>query len=116
MVEVKNMHFATSIAVLFAVKESKGHKTLQDTYQDIGSISSFEDMLELLRVSYEKGENKRVNSEEFLMILSEEGIGFLKITSLFNLVIEGLLYDGMDEQERAEAKKLMEAKIAQNQI
>ena len=113
MVEIKNIHFATSIAVLFALKEARGHKTLQETYADIGRMTSFEDMLEFLRISYEKGENKKVDSEEFIELIAVSGIGFLKVTTIFNQVIEGILYGGMSQEEVESSKKQLQAKIPQ---
>ena len=115
MVEVKNMHFATSIAVLFALKEARGHTTLQETYSSIGKITDFEGMLELLRICYEKGEGKKVSFEEFIDILAQSGVGFVKVTTIFNQVVEGILYSGMSNDEVENAKKLVQSKLPQNQ-
>ena len=104
MVEVNNIKFSTSIAVLFALREIGGHKTLQETYASL-SKSDIDSVLELMRVCYEKGENKKVTPEEFLDLLGEKDIGFVRLSRLHAEVVEKLLCSGMPEEEIASLKK-----------
>lgn len=104
MVEIKGIKFDTSIGVLFALKEKRGHKVLQETYNSI-SKTDMDNMLDVLCVCYGKGNNCSASLEEFVAALSEHGIGFIKITQIFMQVLEKILYDGMSEEEIAESKK-----------
>ena len=107
MVQIKNMKFSTSIGVLFALKEQKGVKTLQETYK-IFEQPDMDVMLDLLKASYMK-QNKieTMTIDEFVEKLEEEQIGFIKIASVFQEVIEGVMYSGLSEEEIETKKKLV---------
>ena len=110
MVEVNGLKFETSIGVLFALKEVRGHKTLQETYRSVAA-SDIDNILEVLRVCCEKGENKRLSQDDFLCTIKEHNLGFIKLTGVFGQVIEKMLYSGMTEAEIAESKKQLMARM-----
>ena len=104
MVEISGLKFKTSIGVLFALKEARGHKTLQETYAGIAK-SDMENILDVMRVCYEQGENKRCSLEEFVQVLEDHELGFVKLTRVFSSIIEKLMYNGLSDAEVEEAKK-----------
>lgn len=105
MVEVNGLKFATSIGVVYALKEARGHETLQQTYGSLEN-TSMDAILEVLRASCEKGQKKSMSEDEFLCLIEEHSLGYVKLSSIYSQVVEGLMYDGMSEKEIAEAKKL----------
>ena len=109
MVEVNGLKFATSIGVLFALKESRGHTTLQETYKSM-STSDFDNVLDVLRVCCEQGENKHFTLSEFLALLGKHEIGFVKTTHIFKDILERVMYDGLSSEERESTKKFLMGK------
>lgn len=104
MVEVNGLKFSTSIAVLFALREAGGHKTLQETYTRL-SRSDMDGMVEVVRISYEKGAGKKLTIEEFLEELGNYGIGYVKLSKVYAQIVEKLMCDGMTPEEIDEVKK-----------
>ena len=110
MVEIKGLRFDTSIGVLFALKEARGHTTLQETCAAIGR-SNIDNMLEVLCISHAKAEKQALTQDEFLEKLGAHGIGFLKVSSIFSEVTQKLLFDGMSTEEVENAKKLAMSQV-----
>ena len=106
MVEFNKMHFSTSIAVLFKIKTEKGHQTLQETYNFLMK-TELDTQIEVLRVAYNIAEQANVNTDEFLALIAENGIGFILITQLFSELLEKLMYSGLSKEEIEAKKELM---------
>ena len=110
MVEINGLKFETSIGVLFALKEVRGHKTLQETYKSLAT-TDIDSILDILRISCEKGEKQSFTLDEFIQRASECQIGYIKLTRIFAQVVEKLMYDGLSDSEVEETKKLAMAKL-----
>ena len=113
MVEVNGLKFATSIGVLYALKEKRGHATLQETYKSVAR-TDMDNIMEVMCVCLEKGENKHITQDQFVRIIEEVGFGFLRLTKVFAEIIERLLYDGMSPEEIAESKKQLLAQATRS--
>lgn len=116
MVEVNGLKFETSIGVLFALKEKRGHRTLQETYSSVGN-TSMDNMLDVLCVCHSRAvQDSSCTMEDFVERLGKYGIGLIKVSSVFTQVLEKLLYDGMSEEEIAESKKQIAAQMEKKKI
>lgn len=113
MVEVNGLVFDTSIGALFALKEARGHTTLQETYASVAS-TSMDNMLDVLRVCLGKGESKNYSLEEFADTLGKHKISLIKVSMIFNDVLTQMLFDGMEPEEIEDAKKRLLAKVQAN--
>ena len=105
MVEVNGLKFETSIGVLFALKEARGHKTLQETCAAAAN-SNIDNVLDVLHKCYEKGQESSCSLEDFLSATEKAGLGLVKLTSVFSDVLEKMMYSGLSETEVEDAKKL----------
>ena len=112
MVQVNGMEFATNIGVLFALKEAKGYKTIQETYKLLEN-SNIDVMIDVLRVSYNKHNKVNLTIEQFVQELENKGIGFFAIADVFQKVIEALMFDGLSPEE-VEAKKKLARQVSLN--
>lgn len=107
MVKVNGIEFSTTIGVLFALKEARGLKTLQETYK-IFDRADMDTIMEVLTISYNKQhKDASVTEEQFIELLEEKEIGFLKITDVFGEVVEALVFGGMSPEEVDSKKKLL---------
>ena len=109
MVQVKEMQFATTIGVLFALKEAKGYKTLEETYK-LFEKADMDVMIEIVKISYMK-QNKltSLTVDQFVDILETHDVGFIKVTDIFQQIIEALMYSGLSTEELAAKKKLTDS-------
>lgn len=106
MVLIQNLQFSDKIGVLFALKELKKHKTLQETYGMIEK-ADMDTMVEVVTASYNKQNKTTLTVEQFIELADESNLGFIKITEIFTKVIENLLYSGLTEEEVDSQKKLV---------
>lgn len=104
MVEIKDMKFDTSIAVLYKIRAAKGHTTVQETYSFL-SKADIDTMLEVLRIAYNTAENKNVTFDEFLTIIAVNGFGFIFVTQLFSDWLEKLMFSGLSAEDIAAKKE-----------
>ena len=109
MVQVKGLEFATSIGVLFALKELHGFKTLQETYKLLED-GELDTMIEILAVAYNKQNKAEMTAEQFVDHLGNKGIGFLAMADIFQEVVEALMYDGLTKEQKALKKKMLAEK------
>lgn len=107
MVKVNDMEFATSIGVLFALKESYGYRTLQETYKVL-ETESMDTMFDILRISYNKQNKTNYSLDQFLEEMSARGVGFMVLTDIFQKVVEGVMFDGLTPEQVIEKKKFLE--------
>lgn len=107
MVIINELNFSDSLGVMYALKESKGLKSIQETYKMLEE-TDMDLMIEVLRISYNRAhKNNEVDNEHFVDILSENNIGFMKIYDAFSKVTEALLFSGMSPEEITERKNLL---------
>lgn len=106
MVRSNDMEFATSVAVMFKLKEYHGCKTLQETYKLFEEEDNIDIIFETLCVAYNKQNGTDLSIEQLLDKFAEKEMGFLAITDLFQEVVEKLMYDGLSG-EKLQAKKAM---------
>ena len=108
MKEINGMKFDTSIRVLFTVKEKKGHKTLQETYAYVGDKDNMDHMIDILLISYNLANDIELDEKGFQGILANNGIGIIKMITIFGQVVEDLMFDGTSEDERKNIMALAE--------
>lgn len=105
MTEIKGVKFDDTIAVLFSIKEKKGHKTLDETYKYLDE-QQIDSILEVLVISYNLAhEGNEVDDKGFGKILGAAGIGFAKMATVYAQLIEKIMFDGMSDEEVADLKK-----------
>ena len=107
MKTISNMKFDTSIRVLFELKELKGHKTLQETYEFVGDQGN---MLDVLLMSYNLANNTTLGDKGLQEVFATNNVGIIKMISIYGEVVEDLMFDGTTPEER---KKVMA--LAENQ-
>lgn len=108
MVKVCDMEFATSIGVLFKIKELNGCKTLQETYKVL-ETTDIDKMLEILRISYNLQNRTVLDTDDFYALVGQKQVGFLLLADIFQQVTEGLLFDGLTPEQIEAKKKLMKS-------
>ena len=106
MVQVNEINYATSIGVLFALKEMHGFKTLQETYK-LFENADIDVVIEVLTVAYNKQNGTNMSVNDFVNFLGEKGIGFLAMTDVFQTVVEAIMFDGLTPEQKALKKKMM---------
>ncbi len=108
MVEINNMQFASSIGVLYTLKEARGHKTLQETYS-VFENADIDTIVEILRVAYNRQNNSSLNEEQFFSMLEKNKVGFIQLAEIFQQVVEQIMYDGLTPEEVDSKKKFLES-------
>ena len=104
MLKIKNIEFNDTIAVLYQIKNSKGHKTLNETYKYLSS-ESLDTMLDVVLISYNlQHKDNPVDEEGLGQVLGENGIGMVKLGLIYTQIVEKLMFDGMSDQEIADLK------------
>lgn len=106
MVTVNGLNYATSIGVLFALKEAHGYKTLQETYK-LFNNADIDVVVEILNISYNKANDTKMSVDDFVNFLGAKGIGFIAITDIFQEVVEGIMFDGLTPEQKALKKKMI---------
>lgn len=104
MLNVKGLSFSNSLGVLFALRENHGHKTLQETYRML-ETTDLDIIYEVLLAAYNDAHlSAPVNEKEFVTVLADHQIGFIRMTEIFQELVEKLMFDGLAPEE-VEAKK-----------
>lgn len=106
MIEVNGLKLASTIGVLFALKQSHGCKTLQETYKILES-TEMDNMFDVLCVAYNKANNTTLSIDEFANKLEESGIGFVKVTETYQKLIEDIMFSGLTPEEIEQRKNQM---------
>lgn len=104
MKEFKGIKFSTSLGILYDIKEKHNHTTLNETYKVLEK-SDADSMIEVLTCSYNDANKANLNEKEFLNLLSDKDIGFIKIIEIFQEVVEGIMFSGLSPEEIANRKK-----------
>ena len=107
MINYNGVSFSDTLEVLFALRQSHGCKTLQETYK-ILERTDMDTIFEVLLASYNAAHRgAEVSTEAFTSILAENKIGFVKLTDAYAAVVEAIMFNGMSPEEIAERKNLL---------
>ena len=99
MLKVKNIEFADSIGVMYAIKEANNLKTLQDTFTHLQKCNDLDNILEVLRVSYNAQNKTNISFSEFIEIIEKEELGYLCLIDAYQKLLEKLMYAGLTPEE-----------------
>lgn len=103
MVQLDNLKFSTNFGVLYELKNIKGHKTLNETYKSL-ETDDVENILCVMRISYNKANKVNLSEDEFVSFLDERNIGFMKLAEYYGKLVEGIMFNGLSEEEIASRK------------
>ena len=107
MLTFNNVKFSDTLEVLFTLRQSHGCKTLQETYK-ILERTDMDTVLDVLLASYNSAHHgEEVAMDEFVSILAENKIGFVKLTDTYQQIVEALLFNGLSPEELAERKNAL---------
>lgn len=107
MITFSNITFSDTLEVLFALRQNRGCRTIQDTYKILEN-TDMDTVLEVLLASYNAAHHgAEVSLEAFVSILAENKIGFVKLTDAYAKVVEALMFNGMSPEEIEERKNLL---------
>ena len=107
MLTFSSVHFSDTLEVLFTLRQIRGCKTIQETYKILEN-TDMDTVLEVLLASYNAAHHgAEVSLEEFIQILAENKIGFVKLTDAYAKVVEALMFNGMTPEEIAERKNAL---------
>ena len=107
MITFSNVKFSDTLEVLFALRQSHGCTTIQETYK-ILERTDMDTILEVLLASYNSAHREaEVDMTAFVSILAENKIGFVRLTDAYAKVVEALMFNGMSPEEVEERKNLL---------
>ena len=107
MLTINNINFSDTLEVLFALRQSRGCKTIQDTYKVLEN-TDIDTILEVLLASYNAAHRgSEVTMDSFVSILAENKVGFVKLTDVYSKVVEALMFNGMTPEEIEERKNFL---------
>ena len=107
MITFNNVQFSDTLEVLFTLRQSRGCKTIQETYKILEN-TDMDTVLEVLLASYNAAHrDHKVSLDQFVQILAENKIGFVKLTDAYAKVVEALMFNGMSSEEIAERKNAL---------
>lgn len=108
----KTYELATSLRVVYALRDLTKAKSLQAAINSIGQLD-LDGQLELLYAAYKAGggKNDTVTTKEKFMDELLDTQGVLTIADIINKVADGLLYSGMSPEEAASKKAEVEKQI-----
>lgn len=107
MITFSNVKFSDTLEVLFVLRQSRGCKTIQETYKILEN-TDMDTMLEVLLASYNAAHRGcEVDLDGLVMVLAENKIGFVKLTDAYAKVVEALMFNGMSPEEIEERKNLL---------
>ena len=107
MLQFNNVQFSDTLEVLFTLRQNRGCKTIQETYKVLEN-TDMDTILEVLLASYNAAHHgTEVTLDEFVKILAENKIGFIKLTDVYTKVVEALMFNGMTPEEIAERKNFL---------
>lgn len=107
MITFSNVQFSDTLEVLFTLRQSRGCKTIQETYKILEN-SDMDTILEVLLASYNAAHHgEEVGMDTFVSILAENKIGFVRLTDAYAKVVEALMFNGMTPEEVEERKNFL---------
>lgn len=111
----KEFNFATSLRVIYELKNMLGCKTLQDAMRQVQTLD-LDNQIKLLYTAYKCGKNDdpQLTSSEFNDMILDE-LGIIKISNIISDIVEGFMYAGLSDKEKEEAKNAQRERQEQNQ-
>lgn len=107
MITFSNVQFSDTLEVLFALRQSRGCKTIQETYKILEN-TDMDTVLEVLLASYNAAHHgNEVDMDSFVLILAENKIGFVRLTEAYAKVVEALMFNGLSPEEIEERKNVL---------
>lgn len=107
MITFSNIAFSDTLEVLFTLRQSRGCKTIQETYKILEN-TDIDTILEVLLASYNAAHHgAEVSMDELVGILAENKIGFVRLTDAYAKVVEALMFNGMTPEEVEERKNYL---------
>ena len=107
MITYSNVVFSDTLEVLFTLRQSRGCKTIQETYTILQN-TDIDTILEVLLASYNAAHHgAEVTLDELVKILADNKIGFVRLTDAYAKVVEALMFNGMSPQEIEERKNYL---------
>lgn len=106
MVQLDNLKFSTSFGVLYELKTIKGHETVNETYKSLES-EDIDNIMDVMRISYNKANKVNLSNDEFVQLLDDNNIGFVKIAESYAKLVEGIMFNGLSEAEINERKNTL---------
>ena len=107
MIMFNNIKFSDTLEVLFTLRQSRGCKTIQDTYKILEN-TDIDTILEVLLASYNAAHHgNETDLDGLVKILAENKIGFVLLTDVYAKVVEALMFNGMSPEEIEERKNFL---------
>lgn len=106
MYNFKGIQFDDTIRVLFSIKEKKGHKTLQETYEYLQQ-NSIDSMLDVVLISYNVANKSNLDDAAFADILADKGLGFAVLADLYGHLVDSIMLSGMSKEDLENRKKTL---------
>ena len=106
MVQLDNLKFSTSFGVLYELKNVKGHQTINETYKALES-EDVDNILEVMRISYNKANKVNLSEDDFVELLDEHNLGFVKVAEGYAKLVEAIMFNGMTPEEVEERKNFL---------
>ena len=107
MITFSNVNFSDTLEVLFALRQSRGCSTIQETYK-ILERTDMDTIFEVLLASYNAAHRgAEVTLEGLTTILADNKIGFVRLTEAYAKVVEALMFNGMTPEEIEERKNYL---------
>lgn len=106
MIEHDNLRFADTIAVLYNLKKQYGHQTLQESY-DLLAQQDLDTIMSVLRSAYCVANKVDLSIDAFAQLISETGLGVLKVIDLYGRVVGAILSSGLTPEEYQQRKNVL---------
>ena len=107
MINFSNVLFSDTLEVLFVLRQSRGCKTVQETYKILEN-TDMDTMLEVLLASYNAAHREsKLDLDAFVTVLAENQIGFVRLTEAYTKVVEALMFNGLSPEEIEERKNFL---------
>ena len=111
----KDVNLATSLRVIYELKNMLGCKTLQAALKQIQELD-LDNQIKLLYTAYKCGKNEEptMTSEKFTDVVLDE-MGMIKISKVIADIVDGFMYAGLSEEEK-EAEKAKNSQRERSEI
>ena len=105
-IQDKDIQLATSLRVIYELKNMMGCKTLQAAIKQVSQLD-IDSQIKLLYAAYKYGGNlpEDLLSETEFTGLILDNLGMIKIGNLLTDIVDGFMYAGLTEEEKERAKK-----------
>lgn len=106
MVQINNLKFSTNFGVLYEIKNMRSHKTVNETFKSLES-DDIDNIVDVMRVAYNRENKVNLNNDEFVVLLDQNGLGFIKLAEAYGKLVESIMFNGLSEEEIKARKNAM---------